>query len=38
MFFVFILSVLVLREKPSRRSGLGAALVAAGIAIVLFLA
>jgi drug/metabolite transporter (DMT)-like permease len=32
--FVFILSVLVLREKPSRRSGLGVALVAAGIAIV----
>lgn len=36
--FVFILSVLVLREKPSRRSGLGVALVAAGVAIVSFLA
>jgi len=35
--FVFMLSVLVLHERPSRRSELGVALVAAGIAIVLFL-
>jgi drug/metabolite transporter (DMT)-like permease len=35
--FIFLLSVVVLREKPSRRSGFGVALVAAGIAIVSFL-
>ena len=31
--FVFILSVLALREKPSRRSGVGVALVTAGVVI-----
>ena len=35
--FVFLLSVVVLRERPSRRAGLGVALVAAGIGIVSFL-
>ncbi len=35
--FVFLLSVVVLRERPSRRSGLGVVLVATGVAIVSFL-
>ena len=36
--FIFLLSVLVLKERPSRRAGWGVLLVGAGVAIVSFVA